>query len=90
MIWVQTQLLAATTDIIHQKFLEQLKATLTKIIIKKNRGKQIILCGDFNYNLLSHENGEYVGEFPNIMYLNFLQSCITEPTRIIAMIRDQV
>ena len=65
----------------------QLKITLTKI---KNRNKHIIIWGDFNYNLLNHENNEYVGEFLNIMYLNFLQPCITEPTRIIAVQRSSI
>ena len=50
------------------KISRAIKSNINQNNNKKNRGKQIILCGDFNYNLLSHENGEYVGEFPNIMY----------------------
>ena len=44
----------------------------------------MFVCGDFNCNLLNHENNEYVGEFLSITLSNFLQPCITEPTRMIA------
>ena len=71
----------------NNKFLEQLKITLSKI---KNRKKHITVCGDFNYNLLNHENNEYVGEVLNTMYSNFLQTCITEPTRMIAGQRPSI
>ena len=54
-------------------------------IVNKNKrsNKYIIICGDFNYNLLHHKHNEYVNEFVNIMYPNFLHPCITEPTRLI-------
>ena len=42
-----------------------------------------MVCSDFNYNLLNHQNYERVDEFPNIIYSHFLQPCITEPTKMI-------
>ena len=61
-------------------FLEQLKCSLSKI---KSRSKHIILCGDFNYDILKHEYNNFSAEFLNLMYSNFLQPCITEPIRIV-------
>ena len=48
----------------NSKFVEQSNSTLTKI---KNRNKYIFLCGDFNYNLLNHQNDQRVGKFLNII-----------------------
>ena len=69
----------------NNKFLQQLKITLTKI---KNRNKYIILCGVFN--LPNHQNDERVGEFLNRVYSHFIQSFITEPTRMIAGQRPSI
>ena len=44
--------------------------------------KHILICGDFNYNLLNYEGNECIGNFPNVMNSNLLQTCIIEPTRI--------
>ena len=44
----------------NSRFVENLKATLNKI---KNRNKHIIICGDFNYDLLNYEYNEYINEF---------------------------
>ena len=63
-----------------KNFSEDLKSTLRKI---KNRNKHIIICGDFNYDLLKHEYNDHINELLNTMTSNFLQPCLTEPTRII-------
>ena len=62
------------------EFVEYLKATPNKI---KNRNKHIIIGGDFNYDLLKYEHNKYINEFLNTMSSNFLQPCITKPTRIV-------
>ena len=61
-------------------FLEQLKCSLSKI---KIRSKYIIFCGDFNYHILKYEYNNFSARFLNLMYSNFLQPCITEPTQIV-------
>ena len=43
----------------------------------------ILICEDFNYDLLRREQVSYANEFLNNMYSNFLQPCITEPTRVL-------
>ena len=48
------------------EFVENLKAILSKI---KNRNKQIIIPGDFNYDLLKYEYNEYIN-------MNFLIHCV--------------
>ena len=78
-----TFLLAPTINTLQRAsnvFLNTLKSTLSKI---KNRNKHITLSGDFNCNLLKYEYIDPVGEFLNIMFSNFLQLCINEPTRIV-------
>ena len=62
------------------KFNEDLKSTLHKI---KKGNKYIVICGDFNYDLLKHEYNDHINEFLNTITSTFLQPCITEPTRII-------
>ena len=59
-------------------FLEKLNQNLQKI---KNLNKHVLICRDFNYDLLRHEQIPYVNEFLNTMYSNFLQTSITQPTR---------
>ena len=61
-------------------FVENLKVTLNKV---KKINKHIIICGDFNHNLLKHEHNEYINEFLNTVSSHFLQPCITKPTRIV-------
>ena len=55
-------------------FLEQLKFYLRKI---KSRSNHIILCKDFNYDILRHAYNNFSAEFC------FLQPCITERTIIV-------
>ena len=61
-------------------FLEKLRQTINKIKISN---KYIIICGDFNYNLLHYEHNKYVNEFISKMFSNFLHPCTTEPDRLI-------
>ena len=60
-------------------FNETLKITLQKL---KKENKKIIICGDFNLNLLLYSQDEYISTFLNIMLEHNFQPCITEPTRI--------
>ena len=52
-------------------FIEKLKDTLSKL--KKANNKHILICGDFNYNLLNYEHNKYIGNFLNTMNSNLLQ-----------------
>ena len=61
-------------------FNENLKKVLQKL--KKESSKKIIICGDFNQNLLNYDKDEYISTFLNTMLENGFQPCITEPTRI--------
>ena len=60
-------------------FQEKLRDNLNKIT---NSNKTVIITGDFNNDILKYEHNKYINDFLNIMYSNFLQPCITEPTRI--------
>ena len=60
-------------------FIDKLKDVLKK---SRNENKKIIICGDFNYNLLNYDKNECISNFLNIMLENNFQPCITEPTRI--------
>ena len=66
-----------TKRLSNEIFLEKLNQNLQKI---KNLNKHVLICGDFSYDLLRHEQIPSVNEFLNIMYSNFLQPCITQPT----------
>ena len=88
-ILTRTQLifsLAYITDILENLtiiyFNEKLKETL-KIVNKK----QNCLCREFSYDsdydLLKTEYNDYVREFVDIMYCNYFQHCILEPTSIL-------
>ena len=59
------------------ELLKNLKETLNKV---KNRNKHIVICGDFNYDLLKHEFNAHI---ILILSSSFLQPCITKPTRIV-------
>ena len=50
-------------------------------IIKKEN-KNTIILGDFNYDLLNHENSDQISKFLHMMLENSFQPCILEPTRI--------
>ena len=56
-------------------------STLNKV---KNENKNILICGDFNYNLLNLETDEMARNFINLMYENFFQPCILRPTRVLS------
>ena len=54
---------------------------LLQKIVKEN--KEIIIAGDFNYDLLSYTKNERINDFVEIMYENLCQPCIIQPTRIV-------
>ena len=60
-------------------FFYNLKKTLKKLNREK---KKIILCGDFNFDLLNFDKDEQVNEFLNTILEQNMHPCITEPTRI--------
>ena len=55
-------------------------SNLLQNIRKEN--KQIIIAGDFNYDL-SYTKNERINEFVEIMYENLCQPCIIQPTRVV-------
>ena len=61
-------------------FTEKLKKVLQTT--KKETTKKIIICGDFNYNLLNYDKDEYVSSFLNTLLEFNFHPCITEPTRV--------
>jgi hypothetical protein len=65
------------TDI--NDFNETLSELLTKI---KNENKTVYLLGDFNINLLEHQNHLPTSDFIDSMYTSSLFPFITKPTRI--------
>ena len=56
-------------------------SNLLQKIVKEN--KEIIIAGDFNYDLLSYTKNERINDFVEIMYENLCQPCIIQPTRIV-------
>ena len=60
-------------------FLEKLKENLNKL---GNNNKITIVAGDFNFDLLKYDYNNLTNDFLSIMYSNFFQPCILEPTRI--------
>ena len=62
-------------------FIDKLKENLGKI---KNKNKTTIITGDFNYDILKFEFNKTIANFLNLMYSNFLQPTILEPTRIVS------
>ena len=63
----------------------------TDILHKLNREKKnIILAGDFNYDLLTYAKNEKVNDFITTIYENMLHPCITQPTRIIEHQRPSI
>ena len=62
------------------QFKDNLQSILQKI---KKENKNTLILGDFNYDLLNHENNEEISKFLQIMLENSYQPCILEPTRIL-------
>ena len=60
-------------------FLEKLKENLHKL---GNNNKITIVARDFNFDLLKYDYNNLTNDFLSIMYSNFFQPCILEPTRI--------
>ena len=63
----------------NDQFFSNLKKTLKKV---NRERKKVILCGDFNFNLLNFDQDDQVNTFLNTMIDCNLNPCITEPTRI--------
>jgi len=61
-------------------FIEKLKIILNRLRSENN--KTILICGDFNLNLLNYDKDEYVSSFLNIMLENNFYPCIVEPSRV--------
>lgn len=61
-------------------FNENLNTLIQKI---KTENKKIIITGDFNYDLLKLDKNQHIRDFMDTMLDNFLQPCITEPTRVV-------
>ena len=61
-------------------FNTRLKETL-EIINREN--KIVVITGDFNYDLLNLDKNVYAKEFIDILFNNFFQPCILEPTRVV-------
>ena len=59
---------------------DKLSETLDQI---KKENKKVLIAGDFNFDLLNHEQNDNISNFLNLMLENSLQPCITEPTRIV-------
>ena len=63
-----------------RKFIEIISNTLTTI---HREHKNVILAGDFDFDLLKSDSNPIISEFLQMMLTNSYQPCITEPTRII-------
>ena len=61
-------------------FLENLKTTLHSL--RNNNNICLVACG-FNYDILKYEYNPVINEFLNLIYSNFFQPCILEPTRVV-------
>ncbi len=61
-------------------FNEHLQVTLEKV---KKENKEVFIAGDFNYDLLKFSDNKLIDDFLSDMFVNFLQPCIPEPTRIV-------
>ena len=63
-----------------EEFMKYLQNTLAKL---KNNSKKIMICGDFNYDLIKQDSNKCVRNFLNTIFENFLQPHILQPTRFI-------
>ena len=61
-------------------FLEYLTETLSTAGHKKYRG--VYILGDFNLDLLKHNDNNYIGDFINLMFSFSLFPFTTKPTRV--------
>ena len=61
-------------------FIRELSQILKKI---SKENKQIVITGDFNYDLLRHNENIDVNNFITLMYENLCQPYISKPTRIV-------
>ena len=62
---------------------EQFFENMNKVLKKVNKEKKrVILCGDFNFDLLNYDNDKNVSTFLNNMLEHNFQPNIIEPTRI--------
>ena len=61
------------------QFTDNLQTTFNKL---KKEKKNILILGDFNYDLLKHEKNDEISKFLQIMLENSYQPCILEPSRI--------
>ena len=59
---------------------ENLQTIINKI---KKENKNTLILGDFNFDLLNHENNDQISKFLHMMIENSFQPCILEPTRIV-------
>ena len=59
---------------------DNLQAVLNKI---KKENKNTLIVGDFNFDLLNHENNDQISKFLHMLIENSYQPCILEPTRIV-------
>ena len=49
----------------------------------RNNSKICLVAGDFNYDNLKYEHNPEINKFRNLMYSNFFQLCILEPTSVV-------
>ena len=63
-----------------KKCIEILSNTLAKI---HKEHKNVLIAGDFNFDLLKFDSSPIISEFLQMMLNNSYQPCITEPTRIV-------
>ena len=63
-----------------KKCIEILSSTLSKI---QRENKNVLIAGDFNYDLLKFDSNPIISDFLQMMLDNSYQPCITEPTRIV-------
>ena len=61
------------------KFRDHFQVTFSKL---ENENEFIFVMGDFNINLLNHQNHTHTNEFINMMFSNNLQPSVLHPTRI--------
>ncbi len=64
-----------------KNFLCELQSFL-EMIRNGNLTMDVILCGDFNINLLHVNSNANVMDFLEIMYSNYMFPCISKPTRV--------
>lgn len=48
-----------------------------------NNNNICLAAGDFNFDNLKYEHSSVINEFLNLVYSNFFQPCILEPTKVV-------